>query len=109
MLAFRSRFGETLGELLEVFVCHTFADYQNLMNRFLELDRRLSGVNALTLGILHEMVQRWIPEEPKFNTLLQEFYKRTSRRIYWAILKVDLPESLDVVASYQCGARLVYH
>ena len=103
--------GETLGELLEVFVCHTFADYQNPDEPLpWRLDRRLSGVNALTLGILHEMVQRWIPEEPKVQYASAGIF--TNERLEESTgqyLKVDLPESLDVVASYKSGARLVYH
>ena len=58
----------------------------------------------LPLGILHEMVQRWIPEEPKVQMLLQEFLQKNAlKESTGQFLKVDLPESLDVVASYKAA------
>lgn len=101
----------TLGELQEVYVCHTFADYQDPDEPLpWRLDRRLSGVNALTLGILHEMVQRWIPGEPEVQHACAGIF--TQNRLDESCgerVHVELPESLDIVANYEGGPRLVYH
>ena len=55
------------------------------------------------------MVQRWIPEEPKVQYASAGIFAKNALKNLLVNFKVDLPESLDVVASYQCGARLVYH
>lgn len=100
-----------IGKLQEVFVAHTFADYQHPEAPLSwRLDRRLSGVNALTLGILHEMVQRWIPGDPEVLQALAGIYTpvrlddSTGEKI-----EVDLPEGLDVSAQFMEGPRVTYH
>ena len=100
-----------IGKLQEVFVGHTFADYQHPEDPLpWRLDRRLSGVNALTLGILHEMLQRWIPGDLDVLQALAGIY--TPTRIDDATgerIEVNLPESLDVLAQFVDGPRLTYH
>ncbi len=100
-----------VGNLLEVIVTHTFAEYQDALSPLpWRLDRRLSGVNALTLGILHEMVQRWIPGNP--NVLHAVAGIHTPERLDEAsgsMVKVGLPESLNIVARFPSGPRLIYH
>ena len=92
-------------------VTHTFAEYQDALSPLpWRLDRRLSGVNALTLGILHEMVQRWIPGNP--NVLHAVAGIHTPERLDEAsgsMVKVGLPESLNIVARFPSGPRLIYH
>ena len=48
------------------------------------------------------MVQRWIPESLNSKRFCRNFYKERLKESTGQFLKVDLPESLDVVAS-QCG------
>ncbi len=102
---------DAVGQLLEVHICHTFADYQDPDGPLpWRLDRRLSGVNALTLGILHEMLQRWLPGEPEVqHASAGIFTKERLDESTGLHVQVELPESLDLVASYPGGPRLTYH
>ena len=100
-----------IGDMQEIFVVHSFAGYQDPDEPLpWRLDRRVSGVNALTLGILHEMVQRWISGEPEVIQATAGIY--TPERLDESAgerVRVELPESLDVVARFPTGTQLTYH
>jgi predicted dehydrogenase len=72
-------------------------------------DAALSGVNMLTLGILHETLSRWVP--PALHVLAQTHSfiperldaERAERR------PVGTPDCVQVLAVLEGGARAVYH
>ena len=101
-----------LGRLLEVRVVHTggqIADPDAPMTW--RQDIALSGKNVLTMGIMHETVQRWVRDEPEW--LLADSAIFQASRAYAhdrQLLKVEIPESLSVLGRFgQSGARMVYH
>ena len=101
-----------LGRLLEVRIVHTggqYADPDTPMTW--RQDIALSGKNALTMGILHETVQRWVQDEPEW-LLADGAVFQAARRYEGAseATAVQIPESLSVLGRFAAsGARLVYH
>lgn len=101
-----------LGDLLEVRVVHTGGqsaapDAPMTWRQ----DRRLSGNNVLTLGIMHETVQRWVADEPEWliadGAVFQAFRQYPDTE---ASVKVEIPDSLSVLGRFgKSSARLVYH
>ncbi|MGZ0655573.1 Gfo/Idh/MocA family protein [Coraliomargarita sp. W4R72] len=101
-----------LGDLLEVRVVHTggqSASPEAPMSW--RQDQALSGKNILTLGIMHETVQRWVQDEPSW--LLADGAIFQSQRKYPdsdEVKEVNVPDSLSVLGRFaQSGARMVYH
>ncbi|MGB0264054.1 MAG: Gfo/Idh/MocA family protein [Opitutales bacterium] len=101
-----------IGRLLEVRVVHTgghLADPDAPMTW--RQDRTLSGKNILTMGIMHETVQRWVEDEPAW--LLADGAIFQPSRAYAddpQLLPVELPDSLSVFGRLaKSAARLVYH
>lgn len=71
-------------------------------------DKGLSGNNTLMLGIYYEVVQRWLGEEP--DRLLASgsiFTKQRQNLETGEMVKVEIPETVDVIAEYESGLRLV--
>jgi predicted dehydrogenase len=101
----------TLGELREIFQTHTGcqsvgADAPVTFRQ----DRALSGNNILTMGIMHEMTQRWIPGRPEW--LLSDAMTYTTQRRNaetGAMQVVDVPDSVSILGRYASGLRLIYH
>jgi len=101
-----------LGDLLEVRVVHTggqSASPEAPMSW--RQDMSLSGKNILTMGIMHETVQRWVEDEPSW--LLADGAVFQSERKYPAsdeAKEVKIPDSLSVLGRFaKTGARMVYH
>ncbi len=101
-----------LGQLLEVRVVHTggqLADPDAPMSW--RQDIALSGKNVLTMGIMHETVQRWVGDDPEW--LLADGAIFRDCRAYAddpQLLKVEVPDSLSVLGRFgRSGARMVYH
>lgn len=70
-------------------------------------DKALSGNNTLMLGIYYEVVQRWLKVEPK--RLLASgsvFTKERRSGNSGSLAKVEIPETIDVIAEYESGLRL---
>ncbi len=100
-----------LGKILEVRVVHTGGQSASPDARMSwRQDKSLSGNNILTMGIMHETVQRWVQDEPEWliadAAIFQEFrsYPEDPQ-----LLKVEVPESVSVLGRFGGGARLVYH
>lgn len=101
-----------LGQLLEVRVVHTgghLASPEAPMTW--RQDRSLSGKNILTMGIMHEIILRWIQED--LSWVLADGAVFHSQRCYADEVvphTVELPESLSVVGRFsETGARMIYH
>lgn len=104
--------GGQLGKILEVRVTHTggqFADPQAPMTW--RQDRALSGLNVLTLGILHETVQRWLEDDADWVQADGAVFQ--TPRAHWesgALQAVEIPDSLTVLGrTRHHAARLIYH
>jgi predicted dehydrogenase len=102
--------GGFLGELREV---HVFSLNGALADPAAPLgwrqDGALSGFNMLTLGIVHETLLRWVP--PPVRVLAQA-HAFTPTRIdpsSGVRRPVGTPDSVQVLAELENGARAVYH
>lgn len=101
-----------LGELLEVRVVNTSGQLASPDAPMTwRQDVVLSGKNILTMGIMHETVQRWVRDEPEW--LIADGAIFHSERTYPGETEpraVKIPDSLSILGRFgQCGARLVYH
>jgi predicted dehydrogenase len=99
-----------LGELREV---HVFSRNGALADAAAPLSWRqdvsLSGVNMLTLGIVHETLLRWTP--PPLRVLAQA-HAFTAERIdpeSGVLRHVGTPDSVQVLSVLKNGARASYH
>jgi len=101
-----------LGRLLEVRVAHTTgqaADPSAPMTW--RQDREYSGKNILSMGILHETVERWVEDEPEWLIADGRVFQ-TERRYPSGDgpKKVEIPDSLSLLGRFgREGARLIYH
>jgi predicted dehydrogenase len=102
--------GGFLGELREV---HVWSLGASLADPAAPLswrqDAALSGFNMLSLGILHETLLRWVP--PPVSVLAQ-VHAHVPTRIdpaSGARRPVGTPDSVQVLAALENGARAVYH
>jgi len=100
-----------LGRLNEVRVLHASAacaDPEAPMTW--RQDVRISGKNVLSMGIFHEIVQRWLEDDPAWVIADGSIF--TSSRAYPDAseqLPVDIPETLTSTGRFGGGARMVYH
>ena len=101
-----------LGDLLEVRVVHTGGQSASPDAPMTwRQDRSLSGNNTLTMGIMHETVQRWVADEPEWLIADGAVFQAT--RQYpdaTNTVKVEVPDSLSVLGRLgKSHARLMYH
>jgi predicted dehydrogenase len=99
-----------LGELREVVVIGT---NDALADRRTPLLWRqvaaLSGVNMLTLGILHETLIRWVPDPVRVHAQTCAFTPERIDAASGAITPVGTPDSVQVLTTLANGARCIYH
>ncbi|MGL4551482.1 MAG: Gfo/Idh/MocA family protein [Gemmataceae bacterium] len=92
-----------LGELREVSVVHRNAALADpAAPLHWRQDAALSGVNMLTLGILHETLSRWLPQPAR---VLAQAHAFTPER---GGMPVGTPDSVQALVGYPGGARGVY-
>ena len=99
-----------IGELREVVVIGAddqFHDYTKFLHW--RQDSAISGVNVLTLGILHETVSRWIPQPTRVFAQTQTFEPSRPNPQGDGDLRVTIPDSLQALTQYAGGASGVYH
>lgn len=99
-----------LGPLREVVVIgadDAFWDYTELLHW--RQDARISGVNVLALGILHETVSRWAPETTRVFAQSQNFERRRPIPGHEGLADVTVPDSVQIVTQFAGGARGLYH
>jgi predicted dehydrogenase len=101
-----------LGDLLEVRVVHTGgqAACPDAPMSWRQ-DVSYSGKNILSMGIMHEMVQRWVEDEPAW--LLADGATFQSQRCYAGEsqpTEVGISDSISILGRFAASrARLVYH
>jgi predicted dehydrogenase len=98
-----------LGEVREVSVVHrTAALADPSAPLHWRQDASLSGVNMLTLGIVHETLSRWLPQPVR---VLAQAHAFTPRRIdphSGQVRAVGTPDSVQVLTELPGGARATY-
>ncbi len=99
-----------LGDLREVFVVHTEGSGANaaapLSFRHV---RAQSGVNTLAFGIFHEIVLRWLDQDPLLVAADAARFTPVRADRFGKLVAPDIPETLTVLARLPLGARVVYH
>lgn len=100
-----------LGELREVTVTQTGGQFMDANQPLTwRQDFDLSGHNVLTMGIYHEIVQRWLQCEPDWvisdGAVFTEW--RTSEAGGEKV-EVKIPDSISILGRIGKGGRLVYH
>ncbi len=69
----------------------------------------LSGVNALTLGILHETLIRWVPDPVRVFAQATAFTPDRLDPATGMHVRVGTPDSVQVLTEISGGARGLYH
>lgn len=100
-----------LGSLHSVSVTHTTRQY---IDSSAPLTWRqnydLSGYNMLSMGIYHEIVQRWLQQEPEWVFADAEvFTKQRSIEPDGELVEVKIPDSVSVLGRLKDGPQLIYH
>lgn len=72
-------------------------------------DRQLSGLNTLTMGILHETAMRWTPPVRQVFSQAAIFESTRPNPDTSGDVAVTVPDSLQVVTEMEGGARGIYH
>jgi predicted dehydrogenase len=99
-----------IGELREVQVVHlgaALADPAAALSW--RQDVTLSGYNTLTLGILHETLMRWVPAPARVMAQVHAFIPSRIDPASGVRRGVGTPDSVQVLAILEGGARAVYH
>jgi predicted dehydrogenase len=99
-----------IGELREVVVIGTsdiFADAATPLHWRQVME--LSGVNMLTLGILHETLIRWVPDPTRVFAQGNAFTPERMDPATGMRCQVGVPDSLQVLTEIDGGARGLYH
>jgi predicted dehydrogenase len=99
-----------LGELREVYVsCLNAALADAAAPLSWRQDAALSGFNMLTLGILHETLLRWVPPPVRVLAQVHAFVPTRIDPESGVRRPVGTPDSVQVLASLESGARVLYH
>lgn len=101
----------TIGDLREIAVTHTAGQYVDPdVPLTWRQDEHLSGHNILSMGIYHEMVQRWVAGEPEWIVADAAIFagRRPSREKAGESAEVKIPDSVSVLGRWN-GARMIYH
>ena len=99
-----------LGELREVHVHHftaALADPESPLSW--RQDATLSGFNMLTLGIVHEALMRWAPPPIEVQAQVHAHFATRIDPQSGVWRPVGTPDSVQVQAILQGGARASYH
>ncbi len=99
-----------IGQLREVVVLGadaTFWDYTLPLHW--RQDSRISGLNVLALGILHETLSRWVPPTTRVFAQTNCFERQRPLAGAQGLVDVTVPDSLQIVTLLEGGARGIYH
>ena len=99
-----------LGQLREFVVLGTNADFADPQAPLhWRQTGKFSGLNMLTLGILHETLIRWIPDPVRVSASTHTFTKHRPDPDGAQSVQVDRPDSVHVLTQLPDGARGMYH
>ena len=99
-----------LGEIREVVVIgadDTVWDYSQELHW--RQDTNLSGVNILTLGILHESLCRWVPQPVSVFAQSTTFEPTRPAPATCSVVPVTVPDSVQILTQLPGGGRGIYH
>lgn len=99
-----------IGQLREVIVIgvdSSFWDYTEHLHW--RQDARISGLNVMALGILHETVSRWIPATTRVFAQTTCFEKQRPLADSQGLVDVTVPDSVQILTLINGGARGIYH
>lgn len=99
-----------LGDLREVVVIGAndqFWDYSQPLHW--QQDAAISGNNMLTLGIMQETLLRWVPQAVQVFAMAELFEPTRPLPAENRFSNVTVPDSVQVLAELQGGARAIYH
>lgn len=99
-----------IGELREVVVLGVddqFHDYSQFLHW--RQDAEISGVNVLSLGIMHETLLRWVPQPVRVFAQAQTFEPVRPNPNGSGNSQVTVPDSVQILTQFENGARGVYH
>lgn len=100
-----------IGEIREVCVTHTGGQYLDADAPLTwRQDFELSGYNVLSMGIYHEMVQRWLKVEPEWVFAAADIFTKARRKEAGGEqVEVKIPDSISVSGRLPEQTRLIYH
>jgi predicted dehydrogenase len=99
-----------IGELREFVVNATNADFADpTAPLHWRQSAELSGRNALTLGIVHETLTRWIPSPVHVFASQAVYTHRRPDPNTGCLVPVSRPDSVHVLTGLPNGARGIYH
>jgi len=102
--------GGFLGEVREVVVIGaTDVFWKSNAPRHWRQDADISGLNLLSMGILHETVLRWAPAPTRVFAQAATFGKTRPAADGAGQLPVTVPDSMQVVTELENGGRGLYH
>ena len=99
-----------IGDLREIVVIGAddqFHDYSKFLHW--RQDAAISGLNVLSLGILHETVSRWVPQPMRVFAQTQTFEPERPNPNGPGDLAVTVHDSVQVLTQYAGGAHGIYH
>ncbi len=99
-----------IGDLRELVVLGAddqFFDYSKLLHW--RQDANISGLNVLTLGIMHETALRWVPQPTRVFAQTHTFEPIRPNPNGAGNSPVTVPDSVQVLTQMPGGARGVYH
>ena len=96
-----------LRELVVIGADDQFHDYSKLLHW--RQDAEISGLNVLTLGILHETALRWVDQPTRVFAQTQIFEPVRPDPNSQGNRKVTVPDSVQILTQMPDGARGLYH
>jgi predicted dehydrogenase len=96
-----------LRELVVIATSDTYADASQPLHW--RQVGELSGVNALTLGIVHETLIRWIADPVRVLAQVEAFTPERVDPASGMQRRVGTPDSVQVLTTLEGGARGLYH
>ncbi len=97
----------SLRELVVIGANDTFCDPNQPLHW--RQDRELSGLNILTMGILHETAMRWVPPVTRVFAQTAIFESSRPHPDGTGQATATVPDSLQIVTEMEGGARGLYH
>lgn len=70
----------------------------------------LSGCNIMSMGIFHEIIHRWIKDEPLWVIADAAVFTSEREDIEKGVkAEVNIPDCISILGRYSSGARMIYH
>lgn len=104
---FRDKFIGDVREVVVIGADDQFHDYSKYLHW--RQDAQISGLNVLTLGIMHETLLRWIPQPTRVFAQSHTFEPIRPNPQGAGNLPVTVPDSIQILTQLPGGGRGIYH